>query len=409
MIEKLNEQEKEQLIEALGQIRLNLEQWIKKRESQLFKNRTLPMSLSDALSELTKDDLVQIRQTLELHGVSTLKKQELIHLLVETIPVKLPKILSLFDHERYRRLQDAYHNGGHIFIPDVELHQILYFMHYGVLFPVLIDGKRALVMPNELMAMLHDLDTVELQNQIKRNTEWIRLVKGMLHFYGILPTKKMVELLNKYTGYKPEGFELSKVLHEATNYHMWFKWTIYGWADSKITDPESVIKEQESRADIDYYPFTRHKLLQASEKDSLDKTQGYHQLNRYLKTHFEITEQEIEKFARTCANQVLIGGKTTDLIEMIQKEFEILSMDELNEFMQKVTAFTNDLRQWILKGYSPNELFEKDKNNLKPLPNVPFASGRKVEMIDMKVKQKVGRNDPCPCGSGLKFKKCCGK
>jgi len=20
---------------------------------------------------------------------------------------------------------------------------------------------------------------------------------------------------------------------------------------------------------------------------------------------------------------------------------------------------------------------------------------------------KVGRNDPCPCGSGLKFKKCC--
>ena len=23
--------------------------------------------------------------------------------------------------------------------------------------------------------------------------------------------------------------------------------------------------------------------------------------------------------------------------------------------------------------------------------------------------QKVGRNDPCPCGSGKKFKKCCGK
>jgi preprotein translocase subunit SecA len=23
--------------------------------------------------------------------------------------------------------------------------------------------------------------------------------------------------------------------------------------------------------------------------------------------------------------------------------------------------------------------------------------------------QKVGRNDPCPCGSGLKYKKCHGK
>ena len=25
------------------------------------------------------------------------------------------------------------------------------------------------------------------------------------------------------------------------------------------------------------------------------------------------------------------------------------------------------------------------------------------------VEQKVGRNDPCPCGSEKKFKKCCGK
>ena len=26
-----------------------------------------------------------------------------------------------------------------------------------------------------------------------------------------------------------------------------------------------------------------------------------------------------------------------------------------------------------------------------------------------KKKDKVGRNDPCPCGSGRKYKKCCGK
>ena len=26
-----------------------------------------------------------------------------------------------------------------------------------------------------------------------------------------------------------------------------------------------------------------------------------------------------------------------------------------------------------------------------------------------KVQKKVGRNDPCPCGSGKKYKNCCGK
>jgi uncharacterized protein YchJ len=32
-------------------------------------------------------------------------------------------------------------------------------------------------------------------------------------------------------------------------------------------------------------------------------------------------------------------------------------------------------------------------------PSAPATGGR----------QKVGRNDPCPCGSGKKFKKCCGQ
>ena len=27
----------------------------------------------------------------------------------------------------------------------------------------------------------------------------------------------------------------------------------------------------------------------------------------------------------------------------------------------------------------------------------------------VRVGEKIGRNDPCPCGSGKKYKKCCGK
>jgi hypothetical protein len=42
----------------------------------------------------------------------------------------------------------------------------------------------------------------------------------------------------------------------------------------------------------------------------------------------------------------------------------------------------------------------KAKQPVLPSPHLPLA--RKPE-----VKQKVGRNDPCPCGSGKKFKHCC--
>lgn len=32
-----------------------------------------------------------------------------------------------------------------------------------------------------------------------------------------------------------------------------------------------------------------------------------------------------------------------------------------------------------------------------------------VETPYVRMEKKVGRNDPCPCGSGKKYKKCCGK
>lgn len=37
-----------------------------------------------------------------------------------------------------------------------------------------------------------------------------------------------------------------------------------------------------------------------------------------------------------------------------------------------------------------------------------FTEGKMVKPKPM-VSNKVGRNDPCNCGSGLKYKKCCGK
>lgn len=39
-----------------------------------------------------------------------------------------------------------------------------------------------------------------------------------------------------------------------------------------------------------------------------------------------------------------------------------------------------------------------------------FADGELIgEKPTVREEPKVGRNDPCPCGSGKKYKKCCGK
>ena len=39
----------------------------------------------------------------------------------------------------------------------------------------------------------------------------------------------------------------------------------------------------------------------------------------------------------------------------------------------------------------------------------PFVKRKGIGREEGKKKKKIGRNDPCPCGSGLKYKHCCGK
>ena len=51
---------------------------------------------------------------------------------------------------------------------------------------------------------------------------------------------------------------------------------------------------------------------------------------------------------------------------------------------------------------------EEIKRKEVATPMSEGRSGEKQATVRNESK-KVGRNDPCPCGSGLKYKKCCGK
>jgi len=51
---------------------------------------------------------------------------------------------------------------------------------------------------------------------------------------------------------------------------------------------------------------------------------------------------------------------------------------------------------------------EIDSNKLQYKREDPFKEGEEAASQPIRV-QKIGRNDPCPCGSGKKYKKCCGK
>jgi preprotein translocase subunit SecA len=55
-----------------------------------------------------------------------------------------------------------------------------------------------------------------------------------------------------------------------------------------------------------------------------------------------------------------------------------------------------------------DEEIEEQRRNTEDFIMSHGTSGAAPETVKREGK-KVGRNDPCPCGSGKKYKKCCGK
>ncbi len=62
----------------------------------------------------------------------------------------------------------------------------------------------------------------------------------------------------------------------------------------------------------------------------------------------------------------------------------------------------NGLPIWPNNGWSPNEIASRQRSNGRLGSRPVFFNP------DGSIK-KVGRNDPCPCGSGKKYKRCCGR
>ena len=73
-----------------------------------------------------------------------------------------------------------------------------------------------------------------------------------------------------------------------------------------------------------------------------------------------------------------------------------------------ITEAIGEMEGWAAFQPEPAESMDA------PLPYFPLSERPELELADYEVAQpyvrgpKIGRNDPCPCGSGKKYKKCCG-
>jgi preprotein translocase subunit SecA len=120
-------------------------------------------------------------------------------------------------------------------------------------------------------------------------------------------------------------------------------------------------------------------------------------------------------------------GQRDPLIEYKKEAYSLFN--ELNNLIQKEVVYSiykiGDLYQTLGSNIGGTSLVDRAKQFSAPAKEMtsrqsPFANlksgdeqgAAKIDNVHQKAKdesgQKVGRNDPCPCGSGKKYKKCHG-
>ena len=100
-----------------------------------------------------------------------------------------------------------------------------------------------------------------------------------------------------------------------------------------------------------------------------------------------------------------IGDRVTDLIFRVE-QFDPEFLDDLGSRWQLDRAQTihQQAESQLAAAHRPPEACAASKTRRSPRSE--RSTEKKREPV-RNVGKKVGRNDPCPCGSGKKFKACC--
>lgn len=372
-------------------------------EKKFWSPISVPLQLREVLTQRTKPELDKIRRTLALKGVSSLKKAELIDLLVEALPQHLNEICQQLDNGRFGLLTYIVNNGGHMIAPAMEKHHIDFFLKMGLIVTGTLDGKKIVAVPDDFIAPLNALQKDEqVQAIISRNTEWISLTHGLVYYYGTLIGSQLMEMVESYTKGAVSFGEFYPLIEKANVFYNSLQINEHGFSHRRVFDPRRVKQEHAKRKNVGFYPFTKDQLMKAGVLEFVDRNQSYMEMVQFLVKNFKINKVDADMFVEECVHATKIGESPNAVMTYLSRHLEFPNTELFQHLSNKVVHLMNNTREWFLKGHTSSELMVEERKHLRQLPE----KNRKAEG---KAVTKVGRNELCPCSSGKKYKKCCGK
>ena len=276
----------------------------------------------------------------------------------------------------------------------------LFLMDKGLVFSFMEQDKLFLVMPEEVKSAYGKLDQKSFQAERGVTQLILRYAEAAANLYGVCPVRKLIEMINEQNDVRLTAERFNRIVDSVSD-KMMLTWKVrrgVRFSDGlEGENPEDYEAFMESVKDKPYYMPPKEELLRYADIDYFEMTPQLEALKGYIVQRLG----KVEGLAEAIVDDIQYACAMEEPLGVIMEEFETrnirLSKKQLHDLMPLVMNVSNTTRTWSNRGFTPAELGPKPSRDANDGNGVQSAAAS----------SKIGRNDPCPCGSGKKHKNCC--
>ena len=274
-----------------------------------------------------------------------------------------------------------------------------------------------------------------------------QFIVGALNVYGLLTEKELKKILKQCMDLTDNGSGVfDHVYHKSIALKMYEDFTDDGkpfFISPFVHDYEEILKTRKEHPDLKTPKrYSREQLQKAGEMPLPRIPNPYtDQLMKMLTTKLGFSQQEAYfnmflAWRMAQYNDVSPASIVQHIID--QSKGKVRGIDMLNQVMGVLMNYMNHAPRWGFYGRCPDDI-AKAAGPMTAPPRIALGpNARKMGYTQEQVQgmvdglweermspapasahvdtvmpyiapPKVGRNDPCPCGSGKKYKNCCGR
>lgn len=367
-------------------------------------------SLPLILESFTKVKLNSLASLYELPGRSSMKKAELVEALTNymTDLGVMEQILLIAEADELQLLESL-NNNPWIQNNAIPYGDYAFLLDHGLVYTFFSEQKLYVVMPDEIKKSFTQIyNRPQFKKASQRRLEVLDYLRATTQLYGAIKLDKLVEIFNAQHDEPLSEGELWEYYAEYQYRGQRFEWDQGYFVSDALLDDEDELNELLAHVQgKPYYVPKKSELLKYADQLYFEMTPQLKALRDYILRELcnddQMVEYIIDDIQLACSMEAPMNEI---MYELERRDIVFDTMQQAETFVKLLIDVYNHTRLWKNAGHTPAELGRISGSHTHSHSNVvPFPTRTNQPVVS----QKIGRNAPCPCGSGLKYKKCCGK